>query len=246
MIKALLTAGLLTLSLGAMADILVIGDSHTVGPFGTNLHKNLASALPDKMIMVYGHSSSAPVHWMGSKPVMLSGGINHHMSFGETYLDHPNLPHWRILQPSQNLLKVLNEPVIHPQWKVKIPMKPTIDTIVIALGANDRGAVSTDSGTRTTEYAKRVQIINDLLNETESRGIKCIWIGPPSSITRSKAKEQTTHDYLVEGINNRCPLYDSRKFVAKFCDKVHFNCPPAMPDARKWAREAADFVLTHL
>lgn len=247
MIKKLLTLSILSLTLStAMADILIIGDSHTVGPFGELLHKNLAATNSDKIILSYGHSSSAPVHWMNKTPSKLSGGINARMSHQNIFLPHPNLPNWRERQSSQNLIKLLNNPVKYASWKTKIPTEPRIDTIVIALGANDRSVVSTDSGARTSGFNQRVEIIGKMLDEVVSRGIKCIWIGPPSSISRSKAKEQTTHEYLLEGIKDRCPLYDSRKFEAKYCDRVHFNCSRAMPTAKQWAQEAADFVNSHL
>lgn len=245
MIKAILVASFLTLST-AQADILFVGDSHTVGPFGTFTHKNLAKDHPDKMIMVYGHSSSAPIHWMSSKPIKLSGGLNHHMSYQDKYLPHPNLPDWHELQNSIPLLPLLDNPVLHPSWKVKIPMKAQLDTVIFALGANDRNAVSTDAGTRTEEFEKRVEIVDKMLIEVESRGLKCIWIGPPASISRSKAKEQTTQDYLVKAIKGRCPMFDSRKFVAKYCDQVHFNCPPAIPEARQWANEVSEFINQNL
>lgn len=246
MLKKLLTLALLSLSALSHADILIIGDSHTVGPFGELLHKNLAASNPDKIILSYGHSSSAPIHWMSKTPAKLSGGINARMSHKNIFLPHPNLPNWRELQNSQNLVELLNNPVKHTSWKNKIPSEPQIDTIVIALGANDRGAVATDSGARTSHFKARVEIVGKMLDEVEARGIKCIWIGPPSSISRSKAKEQTTHEYLLEGIKDRCPIYDSRKFEAKYCDQVHFNCRQAMPAARQWAQEAADFVNLNL
>lgn len=245
MFKTLILASFITLT-AAHADILFIGDSHTVGPFGSYVHKSLAAQHPDKMIMVYGHSSSAPIHWMSSKPSQLPGGLNHHMSYQNQYLDHPQKPDWRQLQNSIELTSLLENPVLHPSWKVKIPMKPQLDTIIIALGANDRNAVSTDTGAKTEEYAKRVVILDKMLQLTEEKGLKCIWIGPPASISRSKEKEQTTQDYLVEAIKGRCPIFDSRKFVAKFCDKVHFNCLLALPEARKWADEVTEFINQNL
>ncbi|HXH73757.1 MAG TPA: hypothetical protein VNJ08_02260 [Bacteriovoracaceae bacterium] len=236
----------LAISVAVSADIIIVGDSHTVGPFGDNLHKNLAQMHPGKLIAVFGHSSSAPVHWVSKTPVKLTGGLNHHLSYNGLYLPHPNQPNWRIPQDSIGLVSVLDNPVYHQAWKLKVPVKPELNTIIFALGANDRGAVSTNTGARTSEYKKRVDILDKMLIEIEQRGLKCLWIGPPSSPTGSQAMETTTHEYIVEGIKERCPMFDSRKFVAKFCDQVHFNCPPAMPMAFQWAKEAADFINANL
>lgn len=221
----------------AHADILLIGDSHTVGPFGDTLHRILAKDHPDKMIMVYAHSSSAPVHWMSKKPIKLTGGLNHHMSFNNLYLNHPNQPHWRIPQNSLNLQTLLGNPVMHESWRLKIPSKPNLDTIIFALGANDEEAVISEAG-----YTRRIQILDQMLQEITDVGLKCIWIGPPSSIKSTDAREEKTHRYLIEGIKERCPFFDSRKFKARFCDKVHFNCGPAIPMANEWARETAEFI----
>lgn len=232
------------LSFNSFADLLMIGDSHTVGPFGDHLHKNLAKGLNDKIIMVYGHSSSAPIHWMSETPVVLSGGINHHISYQDIFLQY--FPDWRIKQPTLNLISLLDNPIIHSDWVSKIPLKPNIDTIIIALGANDRAAVATPSGARTSEFKKRLEILDGMLNQIGNRGINCIWIGPPSSIKETKLNEQTTHEYLLEGIKNRCPFFDSRKFVAKFCDQVHFSCKEGTPTAKEWANEASEFIFKNL
>jgi hypothetical protein len=54
--------------------------------------------------------------------------------------------------------------------------------------------------------------------------------------------EQTTHEYLLEGIQERCPLFDSRKFKALYCDKVHFSCRKGKPIVKEWANEAFNFI----
>src|SRR5690606_11188475 len=85
----------LLVSLNSFANILVIGDSHTAGPFGANLHNLLTEKYPNKNIATYGHSSSAPLHWWkDTRNYYLSGGMAHHFSASSTYNRAP-APHWR-------------------------------------------------------------------------------------------------------------------------------------------------------
>jgi len=236
----------LFLTISGHADILVIGDSHTAGPFGEILHKSLTHEYPDKIILTYGHSSSAPIHWMSSKSTKLSGGLNHHFSINGQYYPHPNLPNWRLPAETLSLIDLFTSPILHSQWQKKASREVNINTIIIALGANDRGAVSDEAGNRTNEFHKRVQVIHEMLGQIESRNIKCIWIGPPSSPLRTSKLEQTSHEYLVEGIQDKCPLFDSRKFIALYCDKVHFSCKKGKPIVEKWANEAFTFVRENI
>ncbi len=236
----------LFISFCVSADILIIGDSHTTGPFGKILHKNLTEKLNNEIILTYGHSSSAPIHWMSNKPTKLSGGINHHFGQNGIYYSHPNLPDWREKQNSLSLLNLLNNPVVHKQWREKLTREINLDTIVIALGANDRNIVSTLNGDRSSAYESRVKTLRKMLSEIKKRNLKCIWIAPPSSPLRPSKVEETTFNYLKDGIEDNCPIYDSRKFVANFCDKVHFSCKEGYSRAKMWADEVTEFVLSNL
>lgn len=229
----------------AHADIMVLGDSHTVGPFGKYLQQDLAQKFPEQVITTYAHSSSAPIHWWDDKIYKLTGGVSHRMSYqGKTYY-HPGLPDWRVPYSVQKIMPVLDQVLIHSHWREVAPIRRP-DVIVFALGANDKRAVTTRDGVRTSEFAKRQVILDELLKEVESRGIKCLWVAPPSSSKRTQAQEQTTHEYLMGVIQNRCSLYDSRKFRAIYCDKVHFNCQRAFKTAEAWAQEVAEFISDNL
>lgn len=230
----------LILSLSAKADILFIGDSHSVGPFGSILHKKLHESRPDQLILTYAHSSSAAIHWMNTTPVMLSGGIHHQLSYQDLYLNH--LPDWRIKQETLQLRSILENPIIHKEWEKKVPIRPNLSTVIIALGANDRAAVATPEGIRKPELEKRKKIIDEMISLIQEKGLKCIWLGPPSSKKGTRANEETTNQYLVESIKDRCAYLDGRKYYAQYCDQVHFSCPEGLPTARLWAQEAFEFV----
>lgn len=162
MVRVFFCLFLCLLSQFSRADILIIGDSHTVGPFGSLLHRNLANKFPEKLIAVYGHSSSAPLHWMSEKPSLLSGGTSHHVSFNDHYLE--KTPDWRIKQFTLNFINLMKKPVHHPEWQDILQIEPRVNTVIIALGANDRAVVK-------TEFKKRLKILDEMISETVNEGI---------------------------------------------------------------------------
>lgn len=243
--KKLIFAITLLLTMVAHADILVVGDSHMAGRFGESLHINLRNQFPDEMIMVYGHASSAPIHWMDDKPTKLTGGVLHQFSYKNLFLIMPKplrIP-WMIPQNTISFRDLLNRPVHHAYWRHRVQnQEARLDTVVIALGANDRKFVSNSKGVPLPAFETRVKIASAMVTEIVSRGYKCVWVSQPSSVTRNPKVEQTTLRYIMQAIDGRCALYDSTKFVAKLCDQVHFNCAPAYPEADRWAKEVSDFI----
>ncbi len=244
--KIIFSLFLALFSASAFSDLLIIGDSHPAGPFGEHLHKELSKNLPNEIILTFGHSSSAPLHWMSKHPTKLSGGLNHHFSIDGKYYPHPNLPDWRILADSLYLWEIFEAPILHQTWRKYATRVPQFDTIIIALGANDKAAVSDLKGNKQPEYQRRLQILKDLLTRIQEKNLKCIWIAPPSSAASSNEAEEITFQYLAEGISSRCPIYDSRKFRAVKCDQVHFNCSKEISIAKIWAEEVNEFVLKNL
>jgi len=238
---------LILYSLPAFSDMLIIGDSHTAGHFGEVLHKELTKNLKNQIILTFGHSSSAPIHWMNKNSTKLSGGLNHHFSIDGKYYAHPNLPDWRILADSLYLWDIFERPILHEKWKKHVSRAPQFNTIIIALGANDKSAISDLMGNRKTEeHQKRLQTLKELITKIKAKNLKCIWVAPPSSAASSNAAEEVTFQYLYDGINGQCPIYDSRKFRAVKCDKVHFNCSKEISIAKIWADEVSEFILKNL
>lgn len=228
------------------ANILVIGDSHTAGPFGSFLHDDLVEKFPRETVVTLGHSSAAPTHWWSSNRVRLDDGVSHHLS-SNGINQRFSIP-WRAhrLYPVPKLRNLLKNMLHQRSWRRAIGHEITPDVVVFALGANDRRIISTNNGEPTRSYPDRRQIISDMVSEVKGMGLRCIWIAPPHSITRPLAVGDLTYQYIVEAVKERCPIYDSRKYVARYCDRVHFNCRRAIPTARRWAGEVADFVKDNL
>jgi hypothetical protein len=117
------------------ASVLVLGDSHTAGPFGSEIHKLLSDKF--EQVVTLGHSSSAAYHWVREKEFILSGGKFNQMFFNQKQVKDPNPTHWRVKVAVPKLSDVLNDNAYHSSWKQIAGENLKADIVVIGLGAND-------------------------------------------------------------------------------------------------------------
>jgi lysophospholipase L1-like esterase len=228
----------------ADSNIVIIGDSHSAGPFGRYLVKNL-SELEAINVALYGHASSAPLHWMRTQTSKLSGGVQHLLNFDGKNYRNPNPTDWRERVAVPNFNGILSELAYHNSWQRKIGHQ-SVDVAVIALGANDYRAVSTSEGKKSNGYTKRLQYITQMIDELERRNIQCLWVGPPDGIKKTSKRQKVLYQFLKEAINNRCAFFNSNHFKATDCDGVHFSCRKGHDKAKKWAREVSEFIKKNL
>jgi hypothetical protein len=226
-------------------NMVVIGDSHTAGPFGRYLHQNL-SKHSELNVALYGHSSSAAIHWMQDKKYVLSGGLQHRLTVDGNYYANPNPTHWRVKREVPKLKDILKELAFHTQWQQQVGTISPIDIVVVALGANDLRTVTNEDGTPARNYQARQKYVIKMLDFIEQAGAKCLWVGPPDGIKKTPQRQSTLYRYLKEAVGNRCPFYSSNHFKATACDGVHFNCRSLLPLAKKWAGEVTEFILQNL
>jgi len=226
------------------ANILFVGDSHTAGPFGYYMKTNLAK---DHNVAVYGHSSSAAIHWVGDKTHYFTGGIFHAAEYESINLTNPNPIPWREKAPTPKYKTLVENMLRYESWTQKVGAVKA-DIAVIALGANDSKTISTSNGMiRESSYALRQGAILNMLKIVKENEMKCIWIGPPGSEMKSPAQEDTLYSYLKEAVSEQCSFFNSRSYVAKKwlprCDGVHFSCnEDGYKVAKKWAKAVSDFI----
>jgi hypothetical protein len=224
-------------------NILVIGDSHMAGPFGKNMFSNLAQD-KNNNVVVYGHASSAAIHWINEKETKVSGGVFHSFSYeGRTY-SNPNPTDWResVAVPKASI--VFDEFLLHSSWKQKPKASLTPDIIVIELGANDLRIISSENGVvNKKSYAERLTANKKLVEMAIDRGAKCYWVGPPDGIKKSTARQNIVYQMLAEAVADQCEFFNSRKYNVNVCDGIHYNCTAGYSKAKEWAREVTDFVL---
>lgn len=212
-------------------NILIVGDSHSVGPFGHKLFELVKDSKNN--VALYAHSSSASRHWMNSSPSLLSGGAHHAMSINNVNKVFP-FPDWRIKQPSLYYPPLLDDMIYHPDWKLQNKIKP--DIVIISLGANDYGAVTTEEGEYNSYgYQANQKKIMKMLEVTEKKNIPCLWVLPPNGIKKVSKRQGLLYSFLKESIQNRCHLVDSSEFKTTGCDGIHFSCSSQREKAYLWA-----------
>jgi len=233
-----LSALLLLISFSVIAkDILFIGDSHTAGPFGKNIHRLLSK---DHNIVTLGHSSSAPIHWLGDNDYKLSGGAFNQLSLNNRTYFNPNPIHWRVKVNVPKLLPLLTNASYHSEWPLSF--KP--DLVVIALGANDARAISDNEGNiRHSSYLQRETALLEMLSTVKG---KCIWIGPPNGVKKSQANQNFLYEFLEKNISSQCPFMNSNHYYVKGCDGIHMNCSSELDNAMNWALEVRAFIHNNI
>lgn len=243
MVKVILVSLFLSLSVNA-ANILMVGDSHTAGPFGQYMRNELAK---NHNVAVYGHSSSAAHHWMSVKTYEFTGGIFHGIGIEGKRYNNPYPIHWRKKAPTPKYKDFLNNMLKYSEWTQKVGViKPNV--AVIALGANDSKTISNSRGEiRELQYSQRQEAILRMLELVRENNLKCIWIGPPHSELKSIPQEETLDKYLIEAVSNQCDYFSSRHYKAKKwlpqCDGMHFSCnSTSRAIAKEWALEASEFI----
>lgn len=236
---------LLSLTTTFASSVLVIGDSHTAGPFGTKIHSLLSTQF--NHVVTLGHSSSAAFHWVKETDYKLSGGKFNQMSINRSQHLDPNPTHWREKVSVPKLGSVLNDNAYHSKWKAIVGENLKADIVVIALGANDARTIANPDGSiRPNGYKVRKAAIRDMIAAVKQSGSKCIWIAPPNGIKKSPANQKAVYSYLKDAINSECAMMDSQHYKATGCDGVHFSCSSQRPKAIKWAQEAFQFIKTNI
>ncbi len=223
-------------------NLLFIGDSHTVGPFGTKLHEMLSKASKFERVVTLGHSSSSSLHWMSETDYLLSGGVFHQFKSQENRQQlHPSPTHWRqkVLVPKFD--DVLSSPLVHSSWQDD---QFNFSTVLIALGANDAAAISNKDGViNTWEYNKRQDYVLKMLEVVKLNNLKCFWVGPPMGMKKTQKNQDVLYKMLKEVVLNTCEFFSSNHYMATGCDGVHFSCSSQRSKAISWAREVEAWML---
>lgn len=241
MLRTLITLFTLLSTQAYSQSVLVIGDSHTAGPFGSEIHRLLS--IEFEQVVTLGHSSSAAYHWVSSKDFKLSGGKFNKMFFNQKQYKDPSPTHWREKVSVPKISAVLKNNAYHAKWRKASNTDLKADLVVIALGANDARVIANSDGqVRTNGYNQRKSAITKLIKEVKASGASCVWIAPPNGIKKTEANQSALYSFLEDSIALECPMMSSNHYKATGCDGVHFSCSSQRPKAIKWAMEAFEFI----
>jgi hypothetical protein len=218
----------------AKHDVMIITDSHGVGPFGHELFKRIAQN--NQSTVIYAHASSAAIHWVDDKSYLLSGGVFHALNLhGQSY-HHPNPTDWRQKVVVPKLADLINQYALHSTWQ-KLPTIPNQATFyIIELGANDYRAVSHENGTiNHVGYQSRLNYNKQLISKIKKTGASCLWVGPPDGIKKDSKRQAILYQMLRQAVMHECDFFDSMRYKSTGCDGIHFSCASQSPTARQWA-----------
>lgn len=243
--KTLLLLLIISAHTFASNNIMILGDSHSVGPFGNTLFENL-SGQKNTNVALYGHSSSSALHWVSEKTINLGGGVNHRLSFNGKRYSNPHKTHYKVKREVPKIQDILSNMAYHNEWKQKVSNSSKIDTVVVALGANDLLGVAYKNGkVNRRGCRKRAVAIRKMLKEVKRKGAGCIWIGPPNGISahHTDARQRTLDLFLRKAVGKECKYFSSSNYKSEGCDGIHMSCKSQRPKAKQWATEATKFIL---
>jgi hypothetical protein len=205
-------------SMAGAPHLIVIGDSHTAGPFGHELDSLLRAAYPGWRIETYASCGSSP-NWF-----LPGNGASGHTSACGTWFH-------RYSPKDPATLESLTAAAPTPLIGTLLDARP--DTVVVALGANmadwEKGGIFGLDSARTLSDA----IVNG--------GARCLWIGPPDEAghmppDQAKAQVARLNGALKRSLGESCHFIESRTTYSG-SDPMRLHYPPG--PAKAWAAQAA-------
>lgn len=219
-----LAAGLLS-SASLAAEVLVVGDSHNVGPFGEALYKTLGEEL-DLNIRSIGLAGASGTTYSADKEkqrTLRAGYANR--------------------KPGTNQVVAHGTPMTVPKLSELIKEeKPKI--VVVELGDNFAGYASPVSD---AYVKKQVQVVLQQI-ESSSPAPRCFWVTPIWTDREGTGLYKKTNERLLqvnrlikEAAGNRCQVLDSTKDlglkkeeIKVLSDGIHFG----KESGKKWGQAA--------
>jgi hypothetical protein len=206
---------------GAPPHVIVIGDSHTEGPFGHELGARLRAAYPGWRIETYASCGAAPNWYLPG-----SAASGHTSPCGT----------WFHRYSAENPSKLEDVTTASPTPLIGALLGSRPDTVIVALGTNmadwkKGGLIGMDTASA-------------LARAITGAGARCLWVGPPDGIgqlTREQATAQIAqlNAALPKALGGACVYLQSHTtYAGTDPQKLHY--PPG--PAKVWAGQAAAAV----
>lgn len=231
MVRPLLLLGLFVLCLPSLrasadTDVLVVGDSHSVGTFKDGLLASLNQS--DIHTSLYGSCGSSPQHWLGDATILgcpYSTSCGYYQRVSTSSAPGPSEVVSALKHATPNLAALVEKG------------KPGV--VVIAMGTNQLGApLSSAEGyvARTIAMAKK-------------GGAKCVWVGPPRVGARATGAGNLDAFYaMLERVTraNRCFLIDSRPSTDAANVERKYWVHYEGKSGRKWGTAVGGRILQYI
>lgn len=189
--------------------ILFIGDSHSVGAFGSKLD-SLLRTKPDAVVASYASCGSTAA-WFYNGKFTSCGAFEGKVDGSLAYFDKHATP------------KILDLFEKH---------HPTLT--IVALGTN-YGLSMGNSGLEAAAVAEMKKLANDI----EHAGSKCVWITHPKTRRFASAEKKllTLIQSAVSSKCTIINSMEFTDYPAECPDGLHYNCKVGIPMAKSWAEK---------
>jgi hypothetical protein len=203
-------------------QVLMVGDSMTVGGFGEAMQAYLMKRFGINRFAVYASCGSSPEHWMRSGPEFITKcGYREQTPSSSVLYDFQNGKQPKVA-PTPKLEDLVSR--FHPK------------TIIVQLGTNWMDEMAFSSDTSRSVYSRILDGFVAAAN-SEKPGGSIIWITPPDSSHYSSEIQRITMD-LIKSAARRdfFAIIDSSQMThyvpgRSGSDGVHYNTE----EAREWA-----------
>lgn len=229
-IQLLIVIGLVTcvsVAQSSQSQILVIGDSHFCGSFGTALHKGLHENLQSDLVHSYGGCGASVGTW-------IKGGT---VRCGYKYRKGPDVVESVNVKKLTEIEKLINE------------LSPPV--VVVELGDNMAEYSSTsespeDLKTIREDVRREVVRMRPILSKIPKG---CFWITPTwgcsGTYKKTGPKVSAVVEGIQDGIGDICTVLDSRQSLSEdevighTNDCLHLDAEKA----KKWGEDIRDRIL---
>jgi lysophospholipase L1-like esterase len=199
--------------------ILHIGNSHTVGTYGRELHRLLQNVGAE--VNTYGSSGSGASSWLRgytAKTTAVPPGI-------------------QITPDGSEDITPSGSSYVTPLLKTLIDEhKP--DIVLISLGAN----------MRWMKEPAIAQDMKDFITIAKNKGAKLVWVGPPPQKDDmvDRSKYLNFNKILMKYTIPNGKFILSSPFIKEYAgtDGLHFNTPDGENIAKSWAKGVFDVMTT--
>jgi hypothetical protein len=199
--------------LDTTARVLVVGDSLTVGPFGTRMEQWLQSNLGAQRVFIYASCGSSPEHWLAANPAHVTP-----CGYRET------TPQSRRLEIHRNGRKPA--PVTTPKIETLIA-KHRPEVVLVQLGTNHFDYLTKEGREAIPKLEAIYNQFALALRGPRSSVRMVIWITPPDS-TKYPAWVEKEMNRIITA-NNRKHSYGTIVSQTRYVDGVtgsdgvHYN-----------------------
>lgn len=168
--------------------VLMIGDSLSVGPFGSSMQNWLIQKYGDNNVAIYASCGSSPEHWLAENAVFTSKCGYREKRPGKLIYENRDGGSPTRVRPAPKIEKLI---ALH---------RP--DAIIVQMGTNHFDVLEKNGDKAIPQLAATYEIFSQALKPSLFRKPSVYWVTPPDS-SRFSDKIERTVDQLIATNNKK-------------------------------------------